>query len=157
MKALPMALAAVLVAATGASAHEHGGEPETFAAGTPGDAGKTARTVDLTIHEQPDGKMSFGSDDLHAQRGEQVRFVVTNDGKAPHEFRIDSKAGNAAHKAMMAEMPGMEHHDANAVTIAPGKTVTLVWRFSKPGTYEFACLLPGHYEAGMHGAIIVAK
>ena len=157
MKVLPMALAAVLVAATGATAHDRGNKPETFAAGMPGDTAEVARTVDLTIHEQPDGKMSFGSDGLQAKHGEQIRFVVTNDGKAPHEFRIDSQAGNAAHKAMMAKMPGMEHHDANAVTIAPGKTATLVWRFSKPGTYEFACLLPGHYEAGMHGAIIVAR
>lgn len=146
-----LALAAMLVTAAGASAHEH----ETFAAGTPGTS--ATRTVDLTIHEQPDGKMSFGAGDLQAARGEQVRFVVTNAGKAPHEFRLDSKGGNAAHKAMMVQMPGMEHHDANALSIAPGQTATIVWRFSKPGTYEFACLLPGHYEAGMHGAIVVAK
>lgn len=155
MKALSMALAAVLVAATGASAHDDDGKPETFAAGMPGDAAQPARTVDLTIHETP--KMSFGTDDVTAKRGEQIRFVVKNDGRLQHEFRIDSKADNAEHAAMMAKMPGMMHHDPNAMTIAPGKTASLVWRFSKPGTYEFACLIPGHYEAGMHGAIVVAK
>ena len=157
MKTLPVAFAALLVAATGASAHDHDGQPETFAAGTPGDPAETARTVALTIHQVRQGKMSFGSDDLHAKPGEQIRFVVTNDGEVPHEFRIDSKAGNAEHKAMMAKMPGMVHHDPNTMSIAPGRTMALVWRFSKPGSYEFACLLPGHYEAGMHGAIVVAK
>lgn len=157
MKALPLALASLLVAAAGASAHDDAGMPETFAAGAPGASTGAARTIDLTIREQQDGRMSFGIGDLEASRGEQVRFVVRNDGKAPHEFRLDSKAGNTAHKAMMAEMPGMVHHDANAVSVAPGQTKTLVWRFTKPGTYEFACLLPGHYEAGMHGRVVVGK
>ncbi|NDW02705.1 plastocyanin/azurin family copper-binding protein, partial [Salipiger sp. PrR002] len=29
------------------------------------------------------------------------------------------------------------------------------WTFGEPGTFEFACLLPGHYEAGMHGPLTV--
>ncbi len=153
MNALSMALAAVLVAAPGASAHD---AHETFAAGAPGDPTKPAETVDLAIHERPDGTMSFGTTLVRAQLGEQIRFVVTNDGKALHEFRLDSITGGSAHKATMAEMPGMVHHDPNAVTIEPGATATLVWRFSKPGVFEFACLIPGHYEAGMHGSVVVA-
>ena len=155
MKILPLALATVIFAAHGASAHDHA--HEIFAAGLPGTGPAADRTIDLTIREQPDGRMGFGVGDLHVARGEKVRFVITNAGKAPHEFRLDSKAGNAEHGAMMAAMPGMVHHDANAVSIAPGRTATLVWRFTKPGDYEFACLLPGHYQAGMHGTIVVGK
>jgi len=156
MKALPMALAATLFAGSEVGAHEGGG-PDVFVAGVPGDAEAPARTYDLTIQEASDGTMSFGVRDIVVERGEQIRFVVKDDGRLPHEFRIDSKAGNAEHKTMMEKMPGMVHHDANAITIASGETATLLWRFSKPGTYEFACLLPGHYEAGMHGAIVVSR
>lgn len=153
MRAPALAIAFTLAAAS-ASAH---GAHETFAAGAPGDPASPARTVDIAVHEFPNGTMSFGSDGIRAGLGEQIRFVVKNDGKAAHEFRLDSAGGNAAHKAMMAKMPGMVHHDANAIALAPGATGTLVWRFSRPGTYEFACLIPGHYEAGMHGAVVVAK
>ena len=104
----------------------------------------------------PAERWASGPSAIRATLGEQIRFVVRNDGQARHEFRIDSIAGNATHKAMMARMPGMVHHDANAITLAPGATGTLVWRFSKPGIYEFACLLPGHYEAGMHGTVVVS-
>jgi uncharacterized cupredoxin-like copper-binding protein len=49
----------------------------------------------------------------------------------------------------------MQHHDANAVRLAPGKDTAILWRFTKAGTFEFACLIPGHYEAGMHGRVVV--
>ena len=158
MTAVPMARAALCAAslalASPTLAHD---AHETFAAGAPGDPGAPARTVDLAIHELPGGRMSFGTDAIRAELGQQIRFVVTNDGQLRHEFRLDSASGNAAHKAMMAKMPGMVHHDPNAMTLAPSATGTLVWRFTKPGTYEFACLLPGHYEAGMHGTVTVGK
>lgn len=158
MTALHVARAALCAAslALAMPALAHGAD-ETFAAGTPGDPAAPARTVDLAIHELPGGKMSFGTDAIHAEPGEQIRFVVENDDRIRHEFRLDSVSGNAAHKAMMAKMPGMVHHDPNAMTLAPGATGTLVWRFTKPGAFEFACLLPGHYEAGMHGTVAVGK
>ena len=153
MKALLPALFFGLGLASSAAAH---GPHETFAVGAPGDPAKAARTVDVTIRDTA-GAMRFETVPIRAAPGEQVRFVVKNDGKAAHEFRLDSVAGNAAHKAMMAQMPGMVHHDANAISLAPGARAELVWRFSKPGTYEYACLIPGHYEAGMHGEIVVGK
>ena len=70
---------------------------------------------------------------------------------------LESTAHNAAHKAMMRMHPAMVHDDPNGKTLAPGQTATVLWRFSKPGTYEFACLLPGHYEAGMHGTVVVER
>ena len=153
MKTLLPALLFGLGLAGAAAAH---GAHETFAAGAPGDPAKAARTVDVTIRDA-DGAMRFETAPIRVAPGEQVRFFVKNEGRAPHEFRLDSVTGNATHKAMMAQMPGMVHHDANAISIAPGAKGDLVWRFSKPGTYEYACLIPGHYEAGMHGEIVVGK
>jgi uncharacterized cupredoxin-like copper-binding protein len=40
--------------------------------------------------------------------------------------------------------------------VQPGKTGELVWKFNRTGRFDFACLVPGHYEAGMVGTINVA-
>ena len=88
--------------------------------------------------------------------GEQIRFVIRNSGALSHEFFLGGKAEeNKSHAAMMASMPDMKHDDPNAKTVAPGQTATLLWRFSRKGDFEFACLVPGHYEAGMHGTVAV--
>jgi uncharacterized cupredoxin-like copper-binding protein len=55
----------------------------------------------------------------------------------------------------MKKYPEMEHDDPNAKRVAPNKAGELLWRFTKRGEFEFACLIPGHREAGMHGKIIV--
>jgi len=57
----------------------------------------------------------------------------------------------------MMKMPGMEHADDNMISVAPGQTGELVWRFSKAGKVDFACLQPGHYDAGMKGVVTVAQ
>ena len=72
-----------------------------------------------------------------------------------HEFVLGDRAENSEHARMMLEMPDMRHDDPNGKTVEPGKTATLTWRFTKKGEFEFACLLPGHYEAGMHGVVSV--
>jgi uncharacterized cupredoxin-like copper-binding protein len=55
----------------------------------------------------------------------------------------------------MKNNPAMEHEEPNGREVEPGKTGELVWRFSKAGEFEFACLIPGHREAGMVGKIVV--
>ena len=127
-----------------------------FAAGEPGAAGGPARAVTIRMAEAP-GKMSFSPDRLVMKKGEQVRFIIVNEGKSRHEFMLDTAAHNAAHDAMMRMHPAMEHDDPNGKTLAPGQTATILWHFSKAGTYEFACLIPGHYEAGMHGTVVVQR
>ena len=154
--------AAVVVAAlaTGSSAALAGpGEPghshKTFAAGEPGDPKKPARIVPVNMREMDDGKMAFFPDVVEVRQGEQVKFVLKNGGKTDHEFMLDSTEHNATHKIAMQKNPDMEHDDPNGKRLAPGKNNEIVWRFTKPGTYEFACLIPGHYEAGMHGTVVV--
>jgi uncharacterized cupredoxin-like copper-binding protein len=142
-------LAAALVAAS-AFAHDHSHSQ----AGEPGDAKRPARTVEVTATDAG-GHMLFSPDRLDIARGAQVRFNIHNAGALSHEFVIGAKAENAEHAKMMAEMPDMKHKDPNAVTIPAGESATLVWRFSKAGVFEFACLIAGHYESGMHGVVIV--
>ena len=137
--------------AVSAIAHEH---QHAFGAGQPGDTKHPARTVEVTATDA-DGHMTFSPDRLDIAKGAQVRFNIRNAGALEHEFVIGDKTENAEHAKMMAEMPDMKHDDPNAVTIPAGKSASLVWRFSKPGVFEFACLIAGHYESGMHGVVIV--
>ena len=141
-------LSVACLAASTAVAHE--AARDTGASAAKG----TGKLVLVDIREA-DGKMLFAPDRLDVAKGETIRFVVHNAGALPHEFVIGTKAANAEHAKMMAEMPGMEHHDSNAISLKPGATKALTWRFAKPGSFEFACLLPGHYEAGMHGEVLV--
>ena len=132
------------------SAHGDGRSP----AGQPGDPRTAARTVEIVMSEAPDG-MRYSPDRVEVREGEQVRFVVRNSGTLAHEFFIGGAEENKRHAAMMAAMPDMKHDDPNAKTVAPGQSATLLWKFSHKGVFEFACLIPGHYEAGMHGVVIV--
>lgn len=122
--------------------------------GVPGDPKKVTRTVKIMAHEG-DGKMSFEPAQLRIKRGETVRFIVHNHGELEHELVIDTFEGNAKHKIEMQKNPDMEHDDPNAVRVKPKADGTIVWRFTRRGRFEYACLIPGHYEAGMKGVIIV--
>jgi uncharacterized cupredoxin-like copper-binding protein len=140
------------LAGPGAAGHSH----RTFAAGEPGDPKKpVVRTVEVLMHETDDAKMLFKPDRVEVKRGEQVKFVLRNGGSVEHEFMLDSVANNAKHKIAMQKNPDMEHDDPNGKRLAPNGSSEIVWRFTKPGTFEFACLIPGHYEAGMKGIVVV--
>ena len=144
------AAAAVLLAAASVGVEAHG----AASAGEPGDPNKPARTVEVVMSEAQDG-MHFTPDRVEAHPGEQIRFSIRNAGAVDHEFFLGTPQANKAHAAMMSAMPEMKHHDPNAVTVAPGASAVLVWRFTHKGEFEFACLVPGHYESGMHGAVAV--
>ncbi|CAN1721213.1 Copper-resistant cuproprotein CopI [Hyphomicrobium sp. 1Nfss2.1] len=132
----------------------HAGQDASFAAGEPGAGHEGARTVEIVMRDD-DGAMSFSPNSLEVKKGEQVRFVLTNAGAVDHEFLIDSVANNAAHKNAMAANPDMQHDEPNGRRLKPGEKTELVWRFTKPGTFEIACLIPGHYESGMKGEVSV--
>jgi uncharacterized cupredoxin-like copper-binding protein len=125
-----------------------------FSAGEPGNPKKPARIVKVSMREG-DGKMEFVPGTLEIKRGEQIKFVITNDGELPHEFVLASTKDNLKHAAMMQKYPDMEHDDPNGKTVQPKAASEIVWRFSKRGEFEFACLIPGHREAGMTGKITV--
>jgi uncharacterized cupredoxin-like copper-binding protein len=148
---LSMAASAALAGA-GPKGHSHG--HETFSAGEPGDPKKPARIVQVTMSEG-DGKMMYVPDRLEIKRGEQIKFVLRNNGALDHEFILASTAENVKHAEEMKKNPEMEHDDPNAKRLSPKKTTEIVWKFTKAGKFEYGCLIPGHREAGMTGTIIV--
>jgi len=117
-------------------------------AGKPAQAKRTI-TIDMT------DAMRFTPDTLTVKEGETVHFVVNNKGRMLHEMVIGTPDELARHAAMMARFPGMEHDAAYMTHVGPGKTGEIVWHFNRAGTFEFACLIAGHYEAGMRGTITV--
>jgi uncharacterized cupredoxin-like copper-binding protein len=137
-------------AAAGAPGHSHA----TFSAGEPGNPKKRSRVVVVTMKEG-DGKMMFVPERVEIKRGEQIRFVLQNNGELEHEFILATTAENVKHAEEMKKNPDMEHDDPNAKRVKPKKKSEIVWRFTKAGTFEYGCLIPGHREAGMIGTIIV--
>ncbi|MFZ5690017.1 MAG: cupredoxin domain-containing protein [Pseudomonadota bacterium] len=146
-----LSIAPVALAGPGQPGHSH--SHSEYSAGQPGDPKKPARIVLVTMRETDEGKMIYVPDRVDVKRGEQVRFIVTNAGAIPHEFTLASTEDNLKHAEEMKKNPEMEHDDPNSKTIQPKKKAEIVWRFSKAGTFEFACLIPGHREAGMIGMV----
>jgi uncharacterized cupredoxin-like copper-binding protein len=134
-----------------ASAHEDHGR---FSAGRPGDPAKPARVIKVRMFEGG-GKMGFEPARIEVRRGQQVRFILHNDGEEDHEFVLATVAENRKHAEVMKKYPEMEHDDPNARRLMPHGNGELVWKFTKRGEFEFACLIPGHYDKGMFGKIIV--
>lgn len=135
--------------------HHHGGaSPHASAAGQPGDPRQPSRTVEIAMRDGG-ASMEFAPSALHIRRGEQVRFVVRNEGAADHELVLGTLKDNLAHGAAMAMHPDMAHHDGNALSLEPGNSGELVWKFTRPGVFDYSCLIPGHREAGMTGVITV--
>ena len=137
------------LAATGAIAH--GDERPEKAYGKPGDRGKASRTVEIAMSDE----MRFIPASITARKGETIRFVVNNSGKLKHEMVLGSIRELKEHAALMLKSPEMEHADPNQISVDPGKTGELIWQFTNAGTFDFACLQPGHFEAGMRGKIAV--
>lgn len=102
-----------------------------------------------------DDNMRFTPDQIKVKAGETVRFLVRNAGKIQHEMVIGPMAELKEHAATMRTQPKMKHAEPNTVSLDPGQRGGIVWRFDKAGSVDFACLLPGHLEAGMVGRIAV--
>lgn len=133
--------------------HSHHGSAPKFAAGEPGDAKRPARIVNVAMTEN-DGKMLFVPSRLDVRKGEQVKFVLRNSGEIEHEFVLATTDENLAHAEAM-KAASMKHDDPNARTLDPKKAGDILWKFTKAGEFEYACLIPGHREAGMTGTIVV--
>jgi uncharacterized cupredoxin-like copper-binding protein len=154
----PAVLAALVSLAAPAGAHgpnAHGGGPNlsavTTAFGQTGDPKKVTRTVRVDMADT----MRFTPAALTVRQGDTVRFVIGNSGKVMHEMVIGTDKELAEHAELMKKHPGMEHEEPYMAHVAPGKRGEIVWQFTQPGDFKFACLLPGHFEAGMVGAIKV--
>jgi uncharacterized cupredoxin-like copper-binding protein len=125
--------------------------PAASPIGRPGDAKRVSRTVEVSM----DDDMRFKPASISVKRNETIRFVVRNVGKLKHEMVLGRLGDLKQHALAMRASPAMEHEEPNAVEVDPGKTGTLVWQFTRAGTVDFACLEPGHFEAGMVGRVAV--
>ena len=121
--------------------------------GRTGDAKKVARTIAVDMSD----RMRFSPASISVRRGETVKFVVKNSGKTMHEFVLGTLPELKEHAELMKKHPGMEHDEPYMAHVAPGKTETIVWQFTKAGEFHFGCLIPGHFEAGMVGKVAVGK
>lgn len=120
-------------------------------AGMAGDPANVSRTVTVEM----DDSMRFTPGQVSVKAGETVRFFIVNKGKVPHEMVIGTADEIDEHAEMMKKMPGMAHQEANQITLSPGQRGGIVWQFAQAGTVTYACLVPGHKEAGMVGTVEV--
>ena len=120
--------------------------------GVAGDAKAVRRTIEFRMGDN----MRFTPERIDVRQGETLRLRVQNTGKVMHEFVIGTKAENDKHAELMVKFPNMEHDEPYMAHVAPGKTGEIVWTFNRPGDFDFACLIAGHYQAGMVGKIKVA-
>lgn len=147
-----MTFAALLLAASAASASgNHAGGHGESAIGKPGVAAKVNRTVTVDMADT----MRYTPSAIQAKKGETIRFVVKNSGQVPHEMSLGTEKELLEHLELMKKFPNMEHDEPSKLTLAPGKQGEIIWQFTKAGVVNFACLMPGHFEAGMRGKVNV--
>lgn len=129
----------------------HAGGHGTASIGQAGDSTKVSRSIAIEMSDA----MRFTPSQINVKRGETIRFVLKNTGKLKHEFNLGTDADLKAHYALMLKFPEMEHDEPNIANVAPGATGEVVWQFTRAGKVSFACLHPGHYDAGMKGSVQV--
>ncbi len=164
MKSLKAVLSTALIACTfGASQNlwAHGDPAHAKKAGPvkkeqkewgiAGDAKAAKRTIEISMSDT----MRFTPDKIEVPLGETVKFVIKNQGKMLHEMVIGTKKELEDHAALMLKFPNMEHDEPYMAHVPARKAGEMVWNFNKPGDFDFACLVAGHYQAGMVGKIKV--
>ena len=110
---------------------------------------------DHTIKVEMADTMRFTPSEIRVKKGDVILFEHANAGKLMHEFVLGTQETLDEHAEMMKKFPGMEHEEPYMKHVAPGKSGKMLWKFSEAGTFSFGCLIPGHYDAGMKGIVIV--
>ena len=146
------AAAALAASAALAGGTHGGGHHDESPIGQPGVAANVSRTIEVDAADS----MRFTPSNLSVKKGETIRFVIKNSGKVPHEFSLGTEKELMEHYEVMKKFPNMEHEEANKISLKPGKQGEVIWRFTKAGVVNFACLHVGHYEASMKGQVNVA-
>lgn len=153
---LPFALVAGAAFAHGNETHEEKSsidytqvEEKAFGKAADPKLAKRSMTVEMS------DAIRFTPSEITVKRGETVRFVIKNQGKLMHEMVLGTMDELKEHGALMKKFPGMEHDEPYMAHVAPSKTGEMGWQFTQAGEFYYACLLPGHFEAGMVGKIVV--
>ena len=155
----------------GGHGHGSGGHAHSYDFGEPGKASEVDRTIEIVMKEN-----FYEPESISVKAGETVRFKIVNQGELVHEFNIGTRLMHMAHQKemelmvdhgvleadrinherMKMDMGGgktMEHDDPNSVLLEPGESGEIIWKFTKATELEFACNVPGHYDAGMMGRL----
>src|SRR5438105_5779095 len=125
--------------------HEHAGSKET-AFGRPGDPAKADRTIVVEMRDP----VEFSPAEIAAKTGETIRFVVVNTGKHEHEMVLGTMKELEEPNEMMKQHLGMRHAEPQMIEVAPGKSGVIVWQFTQPGEFYYACLVEDHFDLGMY-------
>lgn len=155
-----LALLLIAVTSTAALAHgekDHASKPSAVVKeqkpwGIAGERKAARRSVEVGMGDD----MRFTPARIEVRQGETLRLVIRNRGQVMHEFVIGTKQELDDHAALMMKFPDMEHDEPYMAHVPPGQTGEIVWTFNRAGQFDFACLIAGHYQAGMVGTIVVA-
>lgn len=109
------------------------------------------RTITVSMGDD----MRFRPDRIEVREGETVRLRIRNTGRAMHEFVLGTPEELAAHAELMKKFPDMQHDEPYMAHVPPGRTGEIVWTFNRAGDFRFACLIAGHFDAGMVGDLHV--
>jgi uncharacterized cupredoxin-like copper-binding protein len=141
----------------GSEGHGHGSAKIDYSSVEEHEFGKASdpRHADKTVTIDMSDTLRFDPEEVHVKPGETVRFVVRNKGKLMHEMVLGTSGSLDQHAQMMMKFPGMEHDEPHMAHVAPGGEHMMGWKFTKAGEYHFGCLVPGHFQAGMKGKVIV--
>jgi len=141
--------------------------------GEKGDPNKVDRTINIKMYDN-----YYEPNIIKVKKGETIKFVVQNLGEMVHEYNIATKEMHIKHQPEMQKLVdhgillvdkidmekmkkmskkdhSLSHSHSNSVMVEPEKTGEIIWKFSKSLILEMACNIPGHYETGMVGKIII--
>ena len=150
IKAVVLGLFSTSLIAAGSHDHSHGNMK--YSVGEPG-KGMPDRVIAVSMQDSM--RFKFEPEPGVLKHGEVIEFRVSNDGNIQHEFSIGNAEDQVKHAIMMKNMPGMKHSDPNTVSLAPGESANLSWKFMGKDTVVFACNIPGHFEAGMKHELVI--
>ena len=112
------------------------------------------------------------------KKGETIKFLISNKGSLVHEYNIGTKEMHLEHQDEMQKLVDNEiikggeidklkmkimskkdhslaHSHSNSVMLEPNQIGEIIWKFTKNVDLEMSCNVPGHYQSGMLGKIII--
>lgn len=142
--------------------------PLVLLAAGPVEAGQRQR-VTVVMDEY-----SFSPSTLTLPAGNRVEITLVNQGRLPHEFMVypadpsmpmerramhewveENSMFKGVEVTVEVEGNTISAGELVEVVVKPGGSVTLRFVPTRAGTFEFACLIPGHYEQGQKGRLVV--
>ena len=141
--------------------------------GEKGDPKNIDRTIEIKMYDN-----YYEPNLIKVKKGETIKFIVQNLGEMVHEYNIATKEMHIKHQPEMQKLMehgillvdkidmvkmkemskkdhSLSHSHSNSIMLEPKKTGVIIWKFSKDINLEIACNVPGHYESGMVGKIVL--